>query len=175
MELMPELPDHRLDLDRAHHALQPLHPDRPLRDIIVKPQNYKTKSWWYWNPGRLPRSPCCSILYKSLGIFPPPDPQSQFLQISISLSSILYVCQSPTFLLYLPGERGTIATPRIDLSWQFVPKGLFPWTVLSRRTFSPSVSVWGIKLYPGSLDLLRLLEDNDVALYGNQGFPSVQC
>lgn len=37
-ELIPNIPDHRLGMDRAHRALQP-----PKRDLIVKPHFYKVK------------------------------------------------------------------------------------------------------------------------------------
>lgn len=41
--LIPDIAEHRLELDRAHRALQPLHADGLPRDIIVKPHFYTVK------------------------------------------------------------------------------------------------------------------------------------
>lgn len=42
-ELITNNPDHRLEMDRAHRALQPPCQDGPPRDIIVNPYFYKVK------------------------------------------------------------------------------------------------------------------------------------
>lgn len=41
--LLPDAPEHRLELDRAHRALQPPRQDGLPRDIVVKPHFYKVK------------------------------------------------------------------------------------------------------------------------------------
>lgn len=41
--LIPDIPAHRLELDRAHRALQPPRPDGLPRDVIVKPHFYAVK------------------------------------------------------------------------------------------------------------------------------------
>lgn len=35
--LIPSIPPHKLELDRAHRSLGPLRKDRSLRDVVVKP------------------------------------------------------------------------------------------------------------------------------------------
>lgn len=41
--LIPNFQEHRLELDRAHRALQPLRHDGLPRDIVVKPHFYAIK------------------------------------------------------------------------------------------------------------------------------------
>lgn len=42
-DLLPDISEHRMELDRAHRALQPLRKDGLPRDIIVKPHFYEVK------------------------------------------------------------------------------------------------------------------------------------
>lgn len=42
-ELFPDLPEDRLELDRAHRALQPPRTDGLPRDVVVKPHFYQVK------------------------------------------------------------------------------------------------------------------------------------
>lgn len=42
-DLIPEIPEHRMGLDRAHRALQPPPKDGLPRDIIIKPHFYAVK------------------------------------------------------------------------------------------------------------------------------------
>lgn len=41
--VFPDIPDHCLEMDRAHRALQPPRQDGLPRDIVVKPNFYKVK------------------------------------------------------------------------------------------------------------------------------------
>lgn len=77
-ELLPNLPDHCLELDRAHRALQPLCQDGLSRDIIVKLYYYAVKEAVINVPGTLLNCPYkimqsrfsqifCHSLYKNAG------------------------------------------------------------------------------------------------------------